>query len=110
MEAIPAARFIDILFTEQNGFTIWYQSKGMCGEITAVHADGVELGDILRNSKQFAHGSKRFSSEVHVESGDDNPMTAQCQRFTNGSQSHIEKLGLVNTYHIGIIGSQQDFF
>lgn len=100
MEAVAATGFIDVFFAEDDGFGIGGQAVGVCGEIAAMITDCMEFGDIFGNGKESGHWTKGTSSEIHVETGNDDPMTAKSKRLAHSDQGVIEKLSFINTNDI----------
>ena len=65
----------------------------------AHHADGVQLVDQLGHGHQARHRTKRFTTEVCVQTGDQHPPSGLRQLVDDGDEFVVEELGLVDGHH-----------
>lgn len=106
---MAAAGFVDIFFAEDDGFSIGGEPVGVGGEIAAMIADGVELGDIFGYGQEVGHGTKGAAPEVHIEAGDDHPVATESELFTDFPEGFVKKLGLIDADDINMGSDLKDF-
>lgn len=68
------------------------------------HTDGMNLGDVLGNGHQLGHGAERIAKKIHVETRDDDTNPVVGQLLAHIRKLIIEKLRLVDTDNIDIVG------
>lgn len=106
---MAAAGFVDIFFAQDDGFSIGGEPVGVGGEVAAMIADGVELGDIFGYSQKVGHGTKGSAAEVHIETGDDHPVASEGEFFADFPEGLVKKLGFIDADDIDIGSNVKDF-
>ena len=109
VEAMAAAGFVDVFFAEDDSLGIGGKPVGMGGEIAAMIADGVELGDVFGYGQEVGHGAKGPAPEVHIKAGDDHTVAPEGELFTDFLEGFVKKLGFINAYNIDIGCDIKDF-
>ena len=69
MVTSSAAGFVDVFFTDHDGIRTAGQAVGVGGEVAAVLANGVHLGDVFSHRQQVRQGAERAPLEVHIQAG-----------------------------------------
>ena len=73
---------------------------GMIREISALHADGVDLTDVFRDCHQGGHGAEWLAQVVRVQAGDNHPDTSVREGLADLHKVFAEELRFVDTHHI----------
>ena len=78
------------------------------GQVSALDADGVNLGDVVGDGTEGGHGTEGDASEVHVEAGDDDADTTVGQLVADVGQSGVQELGFVDADNVDVAAEQED--
>ena len=62
----------------------------------------MHLRDIVGNGTQGRHGPEGNTTEVHVETSDDDAHPTISQLVADIHQSHIEELSFIDAHHLNI--------
>src|ERR1700747_2284837 len=79
----------------------------MHGGISALHADGKQLGDFFGHSQEARHRLEGATEVIGIEPGDDYPLSCISHTHANIDQTVAEELAFIDTYYFG---SRLDFF
>ncbi len=71
----------------------------MFRRITALHADGQRLGDLVGHREQLRHGMERASQVIRVESGDQDALADIGQAHDGVDQAFAQELRFVDADH-----------
>ena len=72
----------------------------MRGHLTTDDADCVNFGDVFGDTHQLGHTPERIALEVHIQPGYNYTLTRVGQRIAYPDDGRIEKLSLLQTYHL----------
>jgi len=100
--AVAAKRLVLMGLTQQHPLVVFHSAVTDVGQVAALDADGVYLGDIVGNGAEGWHGTEGDSLEVHVEAGNDDADTTIGQFVADVDQPHVEELRLVDAHHVDI--------
>ena len=78
------------------------------GQVSALDADGVNLGDVVGDGTEGGHGTEGDASEVHVEAGDDDTDATVGQLVADVGQSGVQELGFVDADNVDVAAEQED--
>ena len=106
--ALPAERLVFLCFAQQHALVILNGTVADVGQRTALHADGMYLGDVVGNGAEGRHGAEGYAAEVHVEPGNDDAHATVGQFVADLYQSFVEKLCLVDAHDVDVARQQQD--
>jgi len=106
--AVSAEWFVLLGLSQQHALVVLYGTVTDIGQRATLHADGMDLGDVVGNGAERRHGAEGLSPEVHVQSGNDDAHPAVGQFVTDADQTLVEELGFVDTYHVDVGTEQQD--
>lgn len=106
--AAAAQRFVFFFLAQQHSFVAGNDTVRDIGQVTASYTDGVYLGYLIGYGTEGRHGAERYSLEVHVQSGYDDPYAPVGQFVTDIHQTFVEELCLVDAYHVNFRTEKQD--
>ncbi len=99
---LSAQRLVFLCLAKQDAAVVGNGSVTDVGQVSALDADGVNLGDVVSNGAEGWHGTEGNAAEIHVETGDDDADAAICQFVTYFGESGIEKLCLIDAYNVDV--------
>lgn len=106
--AFAAQRFVFGGLAQQHLLVVLHGAVREGGELSALHADGVDFGDLVGDGAQFRHRTEGDAPEVHVQSGDDDPYAVVGKLVAHVHQPVVQKLRFVDAHHVNLRGEQQD--
>ena len=95
-------------FAEQYAAVVVDNAMADVGQVSAFHADGVNLGHVVGDGTKCRHGTEGRAAEVHVQSGDDDADAPIGQFVAYVGQSHVEELRFVDAHHVDVRRQEQD--
>src|SRR6218665_3264811 len=102
----PAPRLIHIRCAQHHLVIIRDLPVRIICNMAAYYADRMQLGHIISFCHKERHLPERFTGEIHVEPGYNDPDTAIGKFVTNIRQLVIKKLCFVYPYYVHILCKQ----
>ena len=81
---------------------------GYVSQGSATHTNGMYLCDIISNGAKCRHGTEWDSSEVHIETCDDDSDSFRGQLVAHIDKVFVEELGFIDTDDIAFVAKEQD--
>ena len=106
MIANAAARLITFFFAEQDLILSWNNAIRVNSRITAIYANGMQLGNRFGHGHDLGHGAKRTAFKIHIKACNNYADPLIGQYIANIGQRGIKKLSFVNSDHMYIARKQ----
>ena len=100
--AVPAERFILVFLSKDHQGVAGDKSVGMVCRASALHADRMDLLDILGDCHESRHRTERLAHEVCVETGNDDSDASVGEGLYDINESLVKELCLINAYDFNI--------
>jgi hypothetical protein len=76
----------------------------MRSNLSAYHAYGMNFRDKFRDSHQLRHAAKWFAHIIHIQAGNNDPLSGIGKIIANSHNTFIEKLRFVQADYFAIFG------